>query len=656
MAERLGPYTLDKRIGAGGMADVFLARGPMGVCVVKRPHPQLCANAEFVRMFLDEASLLAQLHHPGIAQIFDLGHVGDVYYLAMEYVPGFDLMTISLEHERHGELIAPELCARIVADVAAAMHYAHEAKSASGRPMQIVHRDLSPHNVLLSTRGVVKVIDFGVARASTATHRTAAGLVKGKYPYMAPEQITGQAIDRRVDVYALGLVLYELLTNVRAIAGNTEIEQIDNARASRIRPIEQLRPNVPVPLRQILGSCLHPSPNGRYQTADHLRADLEKYLSYERHVVGQEDLLRLFRVVAAEVSHVDFPVEEPPRPTEQEQAAVAAGVLPGDTLPPNVPDDIGYARTAPSFPKPAAAYQREAPTDPSRQSPIPLDRPVDAAPEPSPSSQVGPVVPPEVARAPTKLLPPSGVHTAATRMSPPPKRTGPVAALAALGLLLVVVAGLAVWWTIGRGTGEVREAPELPPVAVVDAGVAPVVDAGVAIAAAEAPDAGEADTTDAAVEPDAPVRIAVLEVSSSAPGLVVSVDGKDWGETPVTLELMPGDYAVSVRNDADGFKQTRRFTLAGGDRKKWVATAGSAKAAKGTLQISAPPFAAMYVDGKKVTAVPVAMKTLELSAGTHQVELVLVDSTLPKPRKKKRTVVVKPGAPTTLVVDMLVDD
>ncbi len=345
MSDSLGPYELQKRIGAGGMADVFLATGPQGVCVIKRPHAHLCANAEFVRMFLDEAAILAQLHHPNIAQIFDLGAAQGAYYLAMEYVPGFDLMTISLEHERQGEIMAAELCARIVADVAGALHYAHEAKDRAGNALGIIHRDVSPHNILLSTQGVVKLIDFGVARSAGGVHRTQAGLVKGKYAYMSPEQITGGEIDRRVDVYALGLVLYELLTNSRAIAGTTEIEQIDAARVGRIRPVEQLRPNLTMPLRQIIGGCLHPEPGGRYATALAVKEDLEKYLSYERHVVGQEDLLRLFRVVAAESGHLsptDPSSEIPNRLTDQEAPLVLSG--------PESLDDVagGLSPTAPS--------------------------------------------------------------------------------------------------------------------------------------------------------------------------------------------------------------------------------------------------------------------------------------------------------------------
>src|SRR5262249_10301237 len=152
-------------------------------------------------------------------------------------------------------------------------------------------------------------------------HRTQAGLVKGKYPYMAPEQITGQKIDRRVDVYALGLVLYELLTNARAIAGEMEIEQIENARHMRIKPVEQLRPNTPEPLKICLNSGFQMSPDKRYPTAAALAADLEKYLVYEGHKVGREDLLRLFRVVAAEAGHLPQPPKEPTPPMP---------VVPGD--------------------------------------------------------------------------------------------------------------------------------------------------------------------------------------------------------------------------------------------------------------------------------------------------------------------------------------
>ncbi|MHB8875022.1 MAG: serine/threonine-protein kinase [Myxococcaceae bacterium] len=211
MGEILGRYTLYRRIGVGGMAEVFLAReaqegGGERLCVVKRAHPFLASDTSALRMFLDEAQLVAQLRHPNIVQIFDLGSINGAFYIAMEYVPGFDLLTIVQEHERQGELIAEAVAARLVAQAAAALDHAHRAVGQDGRPLEIIHRDVSPQNILLSTGGEVKLTDFGVAKASIAKHATQLGIVKGKYAYMSPEQIAGNPVDCRTDIYALGLV------------------------------------------------------------------------------------------------------------------------------------------------------------------------------------------------------------------------------------------------------------------------------------------------------------------------------------------------------------------------------------------------------------------------------------------------------------------
>jgi serine/threonine-protein kinase len=599
MVEKLGAYELVKRIGAGGMADVFLAKGPRGVCVIKRPHAHLSANADFVRMFLDEASLLAQLNHPGIAQIFDLGQVNGVYYLAMEYVPGFDLMTISLEHERNGELMAPELCARIVADAAVALHYAHEAKGRNGQSLHIIHRDVSPHNILLSTAGVVKLIDFGVARAATATHRTQAGLVKGKYPYMSPEQITGQAIDRRVDIYALGLVLYELLTNVRAIAGNIEVEQIDNARAGRIRPIEQLRANVPMPLRQILGGCLHPNPEGRYPTAQHLKDDLEKWLGLERHVVGQEDLLRLFRVVAAEAAHLESPTElEQPRPTELDQP-VSAVLMPEsqDAI------ELGASSTTPSMKAPVLA-------------PIPLGAPLEA---PGPRTLDAP-----------------GLDQAATPLESEPlqlqRSRGPLLALSAIALVLLAVVGrLVVTRAVDAGPTIVKELPvvdagtlvEVPPLAAV-----PLLDAG-AEPDAEPEDAGTVEA------PPADLRAAVVTVDTTPP-TDVSIGKDNYGHTPTTLELAPGKYVVQLSNRKERFFRRVNLSVAPGDKVPLVV-----RARKGSVKLDVVPFGLVKLNGETVVDMR-SVGSVELYEGKYTFE-----ATLPEAKTRQvKTVDVKPDAET----------
>lgn len=637
MAQQLGKYTLEKKIGSGGMADVWLAKGPNGVCVLKCPHPHLCGNADFVRMFLDEASLLAQLHHPGIAQISDLGQVKGAYFLAMEYVPGFDLMTISLEHERHGELMGPELCARIVADAAAALHYAHEAKGVNGVPLGIVHRDVTPHNILLSRQGVVKLIDFGVAKAATTMHRTQAGFVKGKYPYMSPEQITGQVIDRRVDVYALGLVLYELLTNVRAIPGNSEIEQIDAARSGRIRPIEQLRPNVPVPLRQILGGCLHMDVEGRYPTAQALKEDLEKFLTLERQVVGQDDLLRLFRVVAADVGEVN-----PERVTEMEQPVSDSGVvvLPDKAADAAKLDELGYSSTLPSMKTPAVTPLMTEPR-PTKQSP--------ATPFLSESvkSQSGPV--------PSE---PRGMERSTDAAGVAPSK-GPMIALAVISLVIIGLV-LALWQPWVKPIEPIVEATvdagvEIP--GKIEAFVFPPVDAGEAEAAVDAGAEVVGEVVDAGAVAQPPIPTDVRPASVTVTSVVeadVLVDGKKVGRTPQELELKPGQHVIIVR--AEGVEKKVVWKLKAGEAKTLAVSAPTAApAAKGKLHVNAPPFCSLSVDGKAQPGGPVAVWNVELSAGKHTVQCTLEDPSLPKPRVKKQVVTISSGEESNVEFNMATD-
>jgi len=587
MAETLGAYVLDRRIGAGGMADVFLARGPNGVCVIKRPHSHLCANAEFVRMFLDEASLLAQLNHPGIARIFDLGQQNGSYYLAMEYVPGFDLMTISLEHERQGEFMAPELAARVVADAAGALHYAHNAVGADGLPLNLIHRDVSPHNILVSTRGEVKLIDFGVARAAKTMHRTQAGLVKGKYPYMSPEQITGQLIDCRVDVYALGLVLYELLTNARAIAGELEVQQIENARHGRIKPVEQLRPNIPSTLRKILAGALHPQPEGRYSSAAALQRELEGYIRNDRQVVGKEDLVRLFRVVAAEASHL---------PPEFEQQLVPKPLPSPEPIP---LDDTLMA----------GADLSHRPTD---QVPI-TDGP------PNKTAPMGTASPVLLLKNP--VAPPLGVHfggAAEIELSPDtdqspahkvvngtdvemrapiqlttrPPEPAPTAQRGSSGILLVgavlVLAAAAVGYAYWPREGVIVLEPPmpLPELAVIDAGPA-------AVAEVETPDAG-AEGPPKAVEVVKPMKAAVVRVTAT-PAMEVIADKKSWGVTPVEVELAAGKHVLVLQNRDLGLSQTTTMKLAGGERRdhSWVAL-------RGKVLINVEPFGNIALNGRVI--------------------------------------------------------
>lgn len=687
MPEQLGKYTLEKRIGAGGMADVFLARGPDGVCVIKRPHPHLCSSPEFVKMFLDEASLVAQLHHPGIASLFDLGQVNGVYYLAMEYVPGYDLMTISLEHERHGEYMAPELAARVMADAAKALHYAHDAVDVRGQALNIIHRDVTPHNILLSRSGDVKVIDFGVAKAANTMHRTQAGLVKGKYPYMAPEQITGQRIDRRVDVYALGLVLYELLTNARAIAGEMEVEQIENARHMRIKPVEQLRPNTPEPLKIILNSCFQMNPDKRYPSAGALAADLEKYLVYEGHKIGREDLLRLFRVVAADQEKGDAVVvaAAPHDHTYKGPNPALVGSSIGGAVNKVLATDAAAAKTDVEVPSNPDIPRPKAPTGVQFGGAAVLKLGEEqvlasATPAPQLSHPTEQHVP-----APTRELeggiqplPQAYRDDGPASLPELPAAAKPPYALMALGLVLLGVVGFLGWKVL---KGSETSGPPKDPVVVVPPPVKdpePVVVAKdpepvvvvkdpEPVVAAKDPEpvvvAKDPEPVVAAKDPTPtrppPVIAEVTYTFKSTPDVAVDVDSKPRGTTPVDVELKPGKHNVLFIDKASGQRKSMNFVVKAGKPEtiSWEVPARSAPppaaAAKATLQLEATPFASKYIlDGKQVAGQK-SFHELEVNEGRHTIEFVIEDPSLSK--TIKRVVEIKGGKTDKVAVNFLTD-
>jgi serine/threonine-protein kinase len=277
--KQLGRYILFQRLARGGMAELHLASmsgadGFARVVVVKRMLPQFAEDPEFVRMLLNEAKLVAQLHHPNIVQVLDLAHEGDEHFIVMEFIHGADLRTLLRESARSRTLPLP--CAiEIVLGVAAGLHHAHEARDASGKPLAIVHRDISPSNVLVGHDGNVKVVDFGIAKALAHTRMTSTGTIKGKMGYMAPEQCRGDAVDRRADVFALGVLLYEATLRRRMFVGDNQFA-IMNAvlRADYVAPRE-IDPDYPAELERIIGRALQPDAQDRYSTAAALAGELE---------------------------------------------------------------------------------------------------------------------------------------------------------------------------------------------------------------------------------------------------------------------------------------------------------------------------------------------------------------------------------------------
>jgi eukaryotic-like serine/threonine-protein kinase len=228
IARSFGKYKLLARLGQGGMAEVFLAVafGPSGfnkLLVIKRLRPELAEDSAYLSMFLDEARLAARLNHPNVVQANDVGSIDGQHYLSMEYLDGQPLNRLFTVARTQG-LQPTAAYLRLVSDTLAGLHYAHELADYDGTPLNVVHRDVSPHNVFITYDGQVKLVDFGVAKAATHAQRTSTGVVKGKISYMAPEQALSVAVDRRADIFSVGVILWELVTGQRFWGDRSEIQ------------------------------------------------------------------------------------------------------------------------------------------------------------------------------------------------------------------------------------------------------------------------------------------------------------------------------------------------------------------------------------------------------------------------------------------------
>jgi serine/threonine-protein kinase len=275
-----GRFLLLERVAIGGMAEVFLAveRGDPAARLraVKRILPTLTEDGELVRMFLDEARLVAQLDHPGIVPVLELGRLGEGWYIAMEYVAGRDLRALAERLRARGERLPVEVAALVAARAADALDHAHRRRAADGAELGVVHRDVSPGNVLVGFDGTVRIIDFGIALAA---RRRPPGdpVVRGKLGYMSPEMVRGLPVDRRSDVFALGVVLHELLSGVRLFTGAAELAVMEKVSAAEARPPSCANPAVPAELDRIVLRALAREPERRFAWASELRDALSPW-------------------------------------------------------------------------------------------------------------------------------------------------------------------------------------------------------------------------------------------------------------------------------------------------------------------------------------------------------------------------------------------
>jgi eukaryotic-like serine/threonine-protein kinase len=290
-----GRYTLLERLAVGGMAEVFRAKissshGFEKILVVKRILPHLAADPGFVTMFIDEAKLTAQLTHPKIVQILDFGEVNGQYFTALEFIDGFDALGLLRIAAQKKMRVPPALAVFIVEEVLEALDYAHNARDMEGKPMQIVHRDISPSNIFISRRGDVKLGDFGIAHAKRRESKTQAGTLKGKYGYMSPEQVVGRPIDNRSDLFAVGIVLAELLTGRRLFSAPADLDVLLKVRDVHLDRLDKYGADIPRALDKILRQALKKDPAERPQSASGLHDELADYLFSIGKRVGPTDL------------------------------------------------------------------------------------------------------------------------------------------------------------------------------------------------------------------------------------------------------------------------------------------------------------------------------------------------------------------------------
>jgi serine/threonine protein kinase len=289
-----GKYRLVKKLAAGGMAQIYLAsiEGPDGfskTCVIKKVLPELANRSDFCEMFVLEAKVAALFNHPNIIQIFDFGKITDEYYLAMEYIEGPSLEELMIRAKRAGDALGPKLAVHLGMPLCDALTYLQELTLPDGEPLNLVHRDVTPGNVLISKTAEVKLTDFGVVKTATS-HSTQAGVVKGKFAYMSPEQAVGKPLDHRSDIFSLAVVLFEVATGTRMWKRGTPMEMIANWVKSEIPKPSDRVADFPQPLEDILMKALKKNPDERYQTAQEMLSDLDAFRRTQQWAGGRREL------------------------------------------------------------------------------------------------------------------------------------------------------------------------------------------------------------------------------------------------------------------------------------------------------------------------------------------------------------------------------
>ncbi|TXD31719.1 protein kinase [Lujinxingia vulgaris] len=517
--QKFGPYTLHQLVARGGMAEIYRATMP-GIggfektVAIKKILPHLAENDEFITMLIDEANIIVSINHFNIAQVYDLGCIDDTYYIAMEYIHGVDLAHIIKGMARRGQTVPVPHAVYIGSSICAGLHVAHSKTDEQGNPLRIVHRDVSPHNVLLSYAGDVKLIDFGVAKAAVKESHTQHGVIKGKLLYMAPEQANTSDIDGRADLFAAGLIIYKMLTNRLPFEGDNEFQIYNNIMSKEITPPRILNPQVPEVVDQVVMKLLERDPDKRYQDGYSAKQDLDRAL---HQVAPGYTVNRLSRFIDENFS----PGAEEARP------ASGPGVLA-----PHTPASPALNTGQHATPDPSAASAED------ERDTVDVGAPAFQAQMAAHHAQAGFSQPmrASTSAADTGEFPAAAAPAAPAQAAPTSaKKKIPPAAIAAAVMSLIVVILLALVVMNGG-----QEAPAPDPRSAIPAD---------AIVRAEAPGAAPAP------EAAAPEPIATLRLATTPESARVFQNGELIGITPITLELPVSDETSLYELKLDGFEE-----------------------------------------------------------------------------------------------------
>ncbi|WP_224361791.1 serine/threonine protein kinase [Hyalangium versicolor] len=572
---QIGKYIVQKKLAEGGMAEIYLAtsQGVEGFekeVVLKRVAAVLAGDPGFVDMFIAEARLVSRLNHGNVVQVFDFEKHEDVYYMAMEYVRGCSLADLRKKCKDLMEPMPPVLVAHIGAEVARGLHYAHRLK-VNGEPLFLVHRDVTPHNVLISLDGAVKLTDFGIAKKGAAL--TSPGMLKGKFAYMSPEQSRGEAVDARTDVFALGIVLWEMLTGGRLFDGDSELAVLRSVQQTAVAHPSRLNPNVPEDLGDVVMKALQRNPDARYQTASEFERALVQCVLNHAQSPDDTDVSAFVRRIY--VGIVPSAVALPALPDHTQSGAGQQAAEPAPREPTAVlPNPPGRKNSKPSLPAVSPDEDVHASTSllpgrgesvAARSSSAQVTTPGRAVPAVPAEFQDSPVYPATVslpvpsAQAPATPAPDSGAKA---------RRMG--LWMGAVGVVLLIVLGVGAWLrSQAQGQGPTTDASQgqavvgagnagtppkviSPPPATAQGTPNAGVGNGVAVAPAGATDAGSAKKDEAHAVAPAPAKGTLT--LRAVPYAVVLLDGKVLDKElqgQKSFPLEPGNYQLVFQHPRD---------------------------------------------------------------------------------------------------------